>query len=82
MKIVIPGGSGQVGTVLGRAFQREGHEIVVISRQPVVRPWRVVSWGRPCTSFGLLMPTCQEMHHMYNMMLLCQGPHYSLKTMR
>jgi uncharacterized protein len=44
MKIVIPGGSGQVGTVLGRAFQQGGDEVVVISRQPVVRPWRVVSW--------------------------------------
>ena len=44
MKIVIPGGSGQVGTVLGRAFQRDGHAIVVISRQSVGRPWRVVSW--------------------------------------
>ena len=32
MKIVIPGGSGQVGTVLARAFQREGHEVVVLSR--------------------------------------------------
>jgi hypothetical protein len=44
MKIVIPGGSGQVGTVLARAFQRDGHEVVVISRRPVVAPWRVISW--------------------------------------
>src|SRR5712671_2230501 len=44
MKIVIPGGSGQVGTVLARAFERDGHEVVVISRTPVVAPWRVVSW--------------------------------------
>jgi uncharacterized protein len=47
MKIVIPGGSGQVGTILARAFQRDGHEVVVISRQPDVRPWkrcRVISW--------------------------------------
>jgi uncharacterized protein (TIGR01777 family) len=32
MKIVIPGGSGQVGAVLTRAFQRDGHEVVVLSR--------------------------------------------------
>jgi len=44
MKIVIPGGSGQVGTVLARAFERDGHEVVVICRRPVVAPWRVVSW--------------------------------------
>lgn len=44
MKVVIPGGSGQVGTVLGRAFQRDGHEVVVLSRRADARPWRVVAW--------------------------------------
>jgi uncharacterized protein (TIGR01777 family) len=44
MKIVIPGGSGQVGTVLARAFQRDGHDVVVVSRQVQTRPWRVVRW--------------------------------------
>jgi uncharacterized protein len=44
MKVVIPGGSGQVGTILARAFHREGHDVIVVSRQPVVRPWRVVTW--------------------------------------
>ena len=46
MKIVIPGGSGQVGTVLARAFHRDGHEVVVLSRAPRRRPWRVVRVGR------------------------------------
>lgn len=44
MKIVMPGGSGQVGAILGRAFQREGHEVVVLSRRPAESPWRVVQW--------------------------------------
>src|SRR4051794_28384894 len=44
MKVVIPGGSGQVGTVLGRAMHSDGHDVVVLSRQPSARPWRVVSW--------------------------------------
>jgi len=44
MKVVIPGGSGQVGTILARAFHQDGHDVVVLSRQPVVRPWRVVAW--------------------------------------
>lgn len=44
MKIVIPGGTGQVGTVLSRAFQAEGHDVVVFSRQPQDAPWRIVSW--------------------------------------
>jgi uncharacterized protein (TIGR01777 family) len=45
MKIVIPGGTGQVGTVLARAFASEGHEVVVLTRRP--RPearWRTVAW--------------------------------------
>jgi uncharacterized protein (TIGR01777 family) len=44
MKIVLPGGSGQVGTVLARAFHAEGHEVVVLSRRPTPAPWRVVPW--------------------------------------
>jgi uncharacterized protein (TIGR01777 family) len=44
MKIVIPGGSGQVGTVLARAFHGDGHDVVVLSRRPRVEPWRVVEW--------------------------------------
>jgi uncharacterized protein (TIGR01777 family) len=44
VKIVIPGGSGQVGTILARAFHQGGHEVAVLSRQPQRRPWRVVAW--------------------------------------
>jgi len=44
MKIIIPGGSGHVGTVLAEAMHAHGHEVVVLSRQPTVRPWRVVGW--------------------------------------
>jgi nucleoside-diphosphate-sugar epimerase len=44
MKLVIPGGAGQVGTILARAFHADGHEVVVLSRQPKVQSWRVVAW--------------------------------------
>jgi uncharacterized protein (TIGR01777 family) len=44
MRIVIPGGTGQVGTVLARAFHAAGHEVVVLSRRPQAAPWRVVEW--------------------------------------
>ena len=44
MKIVIPGGSGQVGTMLARAFHGDGHAVVVLSRQPQPAPWKVVAW--------------------------------------
>ena len=32
MKVVIPGGSGQVGQVLKRAFESSGDEVVVLNR--------------------------------------------------
>jgi hypothetical protein len=44
MKIVIPGGSGHVGTVLARAFVRDGHDVVVLTRRPRPAPWRTVAW--------------------------------------
>lgn len=44
MKIVIPGGSGQVGTILARAFHGGGHDVVVLSRTPSSAPWRVAQW--------------------------------------
>jgi uncharacterized protein (TIGR01777 family) len=44
MKIVIPGGSGQVGTMLARAWATAGHEVVVLSRTPAKAPWRVLPW--------------------------------------
>lgn len=34
MKVVIPGGTGQVGGVLRRALHGSGHEVVVLSRRP------------------------------------------------
>jgi len=45
MKIIIPGGSGQVGTILSRAFQQRGDEVVVLSRsEHSKQPWRLVKW--------------------------------------
>ncbi|MFF4962558.1 TIGR01777 family oxidoreductase [Streptomyces sp. NPDC001222] len=40
MKIVIPGGTGQVGTILNRALTAAGHQVVVLSRRPA-RPGEV-----------------------------------------
>ena len=44
MKIIISGGSGQVGTLLARDFHKSGDEVVVLSRTPQDAPWRVVCW--------------------------------------
>ncbi|MFG2095471.1 TIGR01777 family oxidoreductase [Streptomyces sp. NPDC048612] len=34
MKMVIPGGTGQVGAILNRALTAAGHEVVVLTRRP------------------------------------------------
>ncbi|MFI7005448.1 TIGR01777 family oxidoreductase [Streptomyces sp. NPDC050145] len=34
MKIVIPGGTGQVGAILKRALDAAGHEVVILTRRP------------------------------------------------
>ena len=46
MKVVIPGGSGQVGQMLTRAFVRDGHEVVILSRCPeqTIAGARSVAW--------------------------------------
>ena len=45
MKVVIPGGSGQVGTILARALHADGHDVVVLSRTPQAsHPWHTVGW--------------------------------------
>ncbi|MCU1323769.1 MAG: hypothetical protein JWM43_3418 [Acidobacteriaceae bacterium] len=44
MKIVIPGGSGQVGQVLARHFHGQGHTVTVLSRRASQAPWRVAIW--------------------------------------
>lgn len=44
MKIVIPGGTGQVGTLLARAFTADGHNVTVLSRNPGLYEWETVRW--------------------------------------
>ncbi len=44
MKVIIPGGSGQVGTILACEFHADGHEVIVLSRTPSPAPWRSVAW--------------------------------------
>jgi len=44
MKVALPGGSGQIGAILAREFQKDGHEVVVLSRKPYDAPWPVVVW--------------------------------------
>jgi uncharacterized protein (TIGR01777 family) len=44
LRIVIPGGSGQVGNILSRYFHAQGHDVIVLARTVASAPWRVVHW--------------------------------------
>jgi uncharacterized protein len=44
LRIVVPGGSGQVGQVLARYFQDRGHHVTVLTRGPYTAPWQTVHW--------------------------------------
>ena len=44
LRIVIPGGSGQVGRMLARYFQERGHHVAVLTRLPYAETWQTVKW--------------------------------------
>ncbi len=49
MRIVIPGGSGQVGRMLAQFFQERGHHVTVLTRGPYTAPWQTVHWDGKLT---------------------------------
>jgi len=44
LRIVLPGGSGQVGQALARYFQQRGHHVTVLTRGPYTAAWHTVHW--------------------------------------
>lgn len=44
LRIVIPGGSGQVGRVLAQHFQNLGDQVIVLTRSPHAAQWQTVHW--------------------------------------
>ena len=44
LRIVMPGGSGQVGQMLARYFQERGHYVTVLTRGPYAAAWQTVHW--------------------------------------
>jgi uncharacterized protein len=45
VRIVIPGGTGRIGRLLTRYFYERGHEVIVLSRDALIEPWRTVVWN-------------------------------------
>ena len=44
MRVVLPGGSGQAGTMLARALHARGDDVLVLSRRPQPALWRTAAW--------------------------------------
>lgn len=44
LRIVLPGGSGQIGQILARHFHEQGHSVTVIARHPKPAEWQTVCW--------------------------------------
>ena len=44
LRIVIPGGTGQIGRVLARHFHEQGNHVTVLSRRPSSAPWQSIAW--------------------------------------
>lgn len=44
MKIVIPGGTGQIGSILAREHRARGSEVVIVSREAAAAGARLVEW--------------------------------------
>ena len=51
MKIIIPGGTGQIGTILANAFHSDGHQVVVIGRTPRAADWPIETWDGTSLAF-------------------------------
>ena len=44
MRVVIAGGSGQVGCILARHFHEQGHQVTTFSRHSRPQEWRTTAW--------------------------------------
>lgn len=80
MKIVLPGGTGQVGTVLERALTAAGHEVVVLSRRPA-RPGQVPWDGRTLGPWAGVIDGCDVVVNLAGRSVSCRYTPASLQAM-
>ncbi len=45
MRMILAGGSGQVGQMLARHFHAQGHQVDVLGRFPRPAPWKMTAWN-------------------------------------
>jgi uncharacterized protein len=80
MKIVIPGGTGQVGAVLDRAFSAAGHDVVVLSRRPAGA--RQVRWdGETLGAWAAEIDGCDVVVNLAGRSVSCRYTAENLRAM-
>ncbi len=79
MRILIPGGSGQVGTLLARDLTHTGHHVTVLSRSvpqtaaAAKLPWQVESWdGTTIGAWAQLLETTDAVIHLSGRTVNCR----------
>lgn len=90
LRVLIPGGSGQIGTVIARAFNGRGDRVTVLSRDPAARkahvqsghkvPWRVLPWdGRTLGPWADELAECDVVINLAGRSVNCR---YTKENMR
>ncbi|WP_437980721.1 epimerase [Sorangium sp. So ce117] len=83
MKIVLPGGSGQVGQILARAFAADGHEVIVLCRSASVPAGRVVPWdGRTLGPWARELDGADVVFNLAGRSVNCRYTDENLRAMR
>ena len=80
MKIVIPGGTGQVGAILARAFGAAGHEVVVLTRRPA-GPNQVGWDGATLGSWAERIDGCDVVVNLAGRSVSCRYTQQNLRDM-
>lgn len=83
MKVVIPGGSGQVGRLLARAFASRGDEVVILSRSGTDIPSaRAVTWdGQSLGDWSDELEDCDVLINLAGRTVNCRYTDANLKEM-
>ncbi|WP_437523174.1 DUF1731 domain-containing protein [Sorangium sp. So ce726] len=83
MKIILPGGSGQVGQILARAFAADGHEVIVLCRSASVPAGRVVPWdGRTLGPWARELDGADAVFNLAGRSVNCRYTDENLRAMR
>ncbi|MDI3405025.1 TIGR01777 family oxidoreductase [Streptomyces cavernicola] len=80
MKIVIPGGTGQVGAILERAFTAEGHQVVILTRRPR-RPQDVAWDGVSLGDWAAELDGCDAVVNLAGRSVSCRYTEANLRAM-